>query len=229
MKKLIFLAVFFIYGCDEMQTTQHGDFTLSFEGYQDGIPADGKSHVKLNLRFDNKLSKNELVTITTTSGHFVELPSDDMSVGVNKLEVYPDSKDYAVALVASNIPNDEVLVGVKVAKTYKEKQAKFNRICPTELSLDLDKETVSLGSSELVKAYVGLFNPSSSIMHDTWISLRVNPDSLAKIPSRLFFEGDSLSFEVQLKGRKGDLRITATIEEEDCEQLVQSASLKIVE
>ncbi|AEV32080.1 hypothetical protein Oweho_1073 [Owenweeksia hongkongensis DSM 17368] len=229
MKKLIYFAVLFAWSCDEMLTTQSGDFSVCFEKKQNEIPADGESYVKINLEFDRKLAKSELLTITTTNGHLVEIPSNDYATGVIKLEVYPDSKEYSVALVSGHFSDDDVIVGVRVAKSFKEKVARFTRVCPTELTLDLNKDNISLENAEPVIGSIELFNPSFSVSHNTKIRIIASPESLATVPPRVFYDGEALSFNILPKGKKGVVRITAVVDQEGCDQIVNSAQLEILE
>lgn len=227
MKKLMCLLIVGLIGCDELVTTQNGDFNVSFENGQSEMMADGHSYVKIRMKFDRKLAKNEKVTVTTTNGHFVELPANDYSTGSSKVEVYPDSKDYAIVLVAGYLPDEDVIIGVMVAKSYKEKSVKFMRVCPTELAMDLDKSTISISSAEKVAGSVDLFNASTSVSHDTRIDLKVFPDSIASVTPRLYYNGETIQFDISPTGKTGEVSIYAQVNQGTCDELLEVVRLEI--
>ena len=183
----------------------------------------------MTIFFDRRLSNNEIVNITTTKGHLIELPSSNLSDGVKTLQISPSSEEYKFLLVSSTIPDNDVVLGVGLNNLFKDKKIAFKRVCPDELLFDISDSKISLSAAERSTITFTLFNMRGAVSDETRIDLILNNDTLATVESRVFSSGGSANATVVPMGSEGILEITASINQEGCSVLSATKQIFIIE
>jgi len=194
--------------CSELVHTQSKPPQLTVDKTE--VAANDSDQIMLTATVHNQLSTQQTLRFFTTNGKLLKLPLSTSSEGnLNSVEVNPGVKEIKAVLRASLSPDENVIVSSSVGALVSSITVKFNRLCPDEVKVELNKTEINVNET-IDFELLFLRADAKKVSQNTRVDIVANPVNTVEINS-IVYSDSSGKATVKLKAiKQGSVTINFT-------------------